>query len=274
MSKNKILVLGREDIEPFVIVKEILEKSKVKAKEEVTKDSQSVPWTINNKYYKANIQFWIDCAEPKEINEETKKHWKEIGNVLDGFIFVFDKYKPSSFEDIKKWNEIINDFDINVRLCIGKPSKEKSETDKEKLEKFYDDIENWTIENDFEYIDFENTEKTEEGKNGIERAIEALETNMWENAVMKKGNDKDENEDEDEEKKLMEEVEELRTKLFSKLDDDDGFDNLITNLKNLKAYGQNLPDDARRDLAAKVALSFEKHFGLEEEEDEELLKML
>jgi len=32
----------------------------------------------------------------------------------------------------------------------------------------------------------------------------------------------------------MEEVEDLRNKLFSKLDDDDGFDNLITNLKNLK----------------------------------------
>ncbi|ORY31104.1 hypothetical protein LY90DRAFT_627218 [Neocallimastix californiae] len=133
-------------------------------------------------------------------------------------------------------------------------------------EKFYDDIENWTIENDFEYIDFENTEETEEGKNGIARAIEALETNMWENAIMKKGNEKDEESDED--KKLMEEVEDLRNKLFSKLDDDDGFDNLITNLKNLKEFGQNLPDDARRDLAAKVALSFEMQFGLEDEDIE------
>ncbi|OUM69112.1 hypothetical protein PIROE2DRAFT_3005, partial [Piromyces sp. E2] len=171
---------------------------------------------------------------------------------------------PESFEDIKKWNEIINDFDINVKLCVGKATDSKSETDKEKLEKFYDDIDNWTLDNDFEYIDFENNEATEEGKNGVERVIEALETNMWENAVMKKGNDNDEEDDED--KKLMEEVEELRKKLFSKLDDDDGFDNLITNLKNLKDIGQSLPDEARRDLAAKVALSFEMHFGLEDED--------
>jgi len=32
----------------------------------------------------------------------------------------------------------------------------------------------------------------------------------------------------------MKEVEDLRNKLFSNLDDDDGFDNLVTNLKNLK----------------------------------------
>jgi len=36
----------------------------------------------------------------------------------------------------------------------------------------------------------------------------------------------------------MEEVEDLRNRLFSKLDDDDGFDNLITNLKNLKGILQ------------------------------------
>jgi len=248
------------------LLKKFWTSQKKKTKEEVTKDTHCVPWTINNKYYKADVQFWIDAANPKESNEETKKHWKEIGNVIEAFIFVFDKYKPESFEDIKKWNEIINDFDINVKLCIGKPSNKKTESDKKKLEKFYDDIENWTIENDFEYIDFENTEETEEGKNGIARAIEALETNMWENAIMKKGNEKDEESDED--KKLMEEVEDLRNKLFSKLDDDDGFDNLITNLKNLKEFGQNLPDDARRDLAAKVALSFEMQFGLEDEDIE------
>jgi len=70
-----------------------LDQSKKKTKEEVTKDTHCVPWTINNKYYKADVQFWIDAANPKESNEETKKHWKEIGNVIEAFIFVFDKYK-------------------------------------------------------------------------------------------------------------------------------------------------------------------------------------
>lgn len=264
MSKNKIFVIGREENKPYTVVKEILEK--VKSKDEVNKDTHCVPWTVDNKYYKAKLQFWIDSAKPEESSkEETKKHWQQIGNVIDAFIFVFDKYNPESFEDVKKWNEIINDFDINVKLCIGKVSDTKKETDKEKLEKFYDEIENWTIENDFEYIDHEISEATEEGKNGIERVIEALETNMWENAVMKKGNEKDE---EDDEEKLMKEVEDLRNKLFSNLDDDDGFDNLVTNLKNLKEFGQKLPDNQRRDLAAKVALSFEMHFGLDDEDDE------
>ncbi|ORX44151.1 hypothetical protein BCR36DRAFT_335009 [Piromyces finnis] len=263
MSKNKIFVLGREENQPFIVVKEILKKTN--SKEDINKDTHCVPWKINNKYYKANVQFWIDSAKPEESNEETKKHWKEIGNVIDAFIFVFDKYKPESFEDIKKWNDIISEFDINVRLCVGKASNNKSETDKNKLEKFYDDIENWTLDNDFEYIDFENNEATEEGKNGVERIIEALETNMWENAVMKKGNEDDEDNDEDE--KLMKEVEDLRNRLFSKFDDDDGFDNLITNLKNLKDFGQSLPDEARRDLAAKVALSFEMQFGLDDEDE-------
>jgi len=61
----------------------------------VNKDTHCVPWKIDNKYYKANVQFWIDSAKPEDSNEETKKHWKEIGNVIDAFIFVFDKYKVS-----------------------------------------------------------------------------------------------------------------------------------------------------------------------------------
>lgn len=55
--------------------------------------TQCIPWVIDNKYYTADVQFWIDSATPDHTDAATKETWDEIGHVIDAFIFVFDLNK-------------------------------------------------------------------------------------------------------------------------------------------------------------------------------------
>ncbi|RIB15029.1 hypothetical protein C2G38_2039709 [Gigaspora rosea] len=178
--RNKILVLGRRD--------------------DVSKGSEDhsgkiVPWKIETKYYTAQVEFWIDETVQKDLvdTEVIKGYENEesgIGNVVDAVLFVFRKDQPSTFDDIHAYLPFIRTYEPSIILAIGTGKNEANDA-KNKLHTSEDAFESWCLENGFEYVDAEEEREENDERVGLNRVLEALQSNMWEGMVRKPLNDKD-----------------------------------------------------------------------------------
>jgi len=98
-------------------------------------------------------------------------------------IFCFDGREDSSFEDILSWMPLLKNISSEIQLLIcdscDVPLRKK--------------ILEWSIENEFELIELNPSEESEDENNtifsksrGYGRVTEALQSHMWSNLVMKK----------------------------------------------------------------------------------------
>ncbi|CAG8595620.1 15980_t:CDS:2 [Cetraspora pellucida] len=176
LMRNKILVLGRRG--------------------DISKDFEDhagkrVPWKIATKYYTAQVEFWIDETVQKDLADaEVIKGYENeesgIGNVVDAILFVFRKDQPSTFDDIHVYLPFIRIYEPSIILAIG-----TGKIDANKSHEDEDAFENWCLENGFEYVDAEEEEQENGERVGLNRILEALQSNMWEGMVREPLNDND-----------------------------------------------------------------------------------
>lgn len=58
------------------------------------------------------------------------------------------------------------------------------------------------------------------------------------------------------------EINEMQSKLFGSIDEEDGLDKTFQMLQSMREHGKTLSDQERRKMAAQVALSFAAQLGL------------
>ncbi|CAG8785134.1 8833_t:CDS:2, partial [Dentiscutata erythropus] len=231
---------------------------------------EKVPWKIVTKYYTAQVEFWIDETVQKDLvdTEVIKGYENEengIGNVVDAVLFVFRKDQPSTFDDIHAYLPFIRTYEPSIILAIG-TGKNDTNDNVNRLHVSEDTFESWCLENGFEYVDAEEEEREENDvkeRVGLNRVLEALQSNMWEGMVREPLNDNDshlkldqkddkddlmsqlhdhnsapfDNEDDEFFKDVLpsqKEIESMYNHIFGDFDDEDGLDKVLTRLNSLR----------------------------------------
>ncbi|CAO3595052.1 unnamed protein product [Absidia cylindrospora] len=209
-TRNKILVTGSPGIGTLDVVEGVFTSSNqtipAGLKPTTTDDQQPqqqlningliIPWTIDNKYYTASVDFWLD--EPKTNSlKETISAYSEtdngVGQVVDAFIYVFKQH--DDFEWIKQWLHFLENCEPAIRLCIKLPatsatvvSKSQSVTHEEPSTSDDTYFEDWCLENQFGYIDISQPPSDiPMDKSGYDLVVDELHTNMWDGLSRKDG---------------------------------------------------------------------------------------
>ncbi|KAJ2008725.1 hypothetical protein H4R26_000044 [Coemansia thaxteri] len=209
-SKNKILVLGRPEINKARIVdavisqQPLLDLSSPDAKNDDEMGAKT-PWELQTRYYQASLEFWVDSTEqlPQEQAEHMQK-WlanpsqhddstddipmdasmnelqAHLSEVVDAIVFAFDPTNSTSFTDILPWARFSKVHEPGVLLCVAVRGAGNSccgqlaEEDKDAFFK-------WCVVNGWEWLDLTDTDPETEYTAG--RLREALVSNEWANMV-------------------------------------------------------------------------------------------
>lgn len=268
-------------------------------KQVIESDNQVVDsdytWKITTKYYSATVQFvFISSDDFTKISEN-----------VEAVLFV----TPQSVKELSDWYTKASaacggaDISPSVALVLEHDTDDvTSDGDAQKQE-----ILEWCLDNSAEYVHLDQ-ESDEFNKEGVLRVAEALQMNQWSNAVMadrgirqrpslipnippnpKESIEKDED-DEDDDGEIEDDMLDIDGSVpdvpesfmnFNGGDDDGMFDDFdmfganmektIESLQALRSKAQTLPDDQRRELALRVALSFARQVGEDTDEFEELV---
>ncbi|KAI8142490.1 hypothetical protein BJV82DRAFT_144027 [Fennellomyces sp. T-0311] len=297
LLRNKILVVGNKDSGILDFVKGIFKacdkEFPQKLVDEELKKSEGkhsgicIPWTIDTKYYTAKVDFWLDQVDgDQDVIKGYADQNNGIGQVVDAFVYVFRKDELSSFDGIKDWLPFLESCEPSIQLCVADG---KQEDDDLAL------IEDWCLDHQFEYVDLDQKTVEPLDKAGWDLAVDVLQTNLWDGMSQKEPDSKKSNEPllEDEEfyKELQmlslekekdqpkdstdandddidfdmpsqSEILRMQQQLFADIDKEDGLDKAFETMQALREQGKDLPDDERRRLAAKVALSFAAQLGV------------
>ncbi|KAI8331926.1 alpha and gamma adaptin binding protein p34-domain-containing protein [Chlamydoabsidia padenii] len=302
-TRNKILVTGYPGSGTLEVVKGIFQSSKqtIPTLTNDAKDGMIIPWVIDNKYYTAAVDFWVDEPLVDNLQETIDAYGQEenkVGQVVDAFIYVFTPDQPDSFEGIKRWLGFLNTCEPAIRLCIATAQKVDTTS-----------FEDWCLEHQFDFVDMAKQEQDDDeltpmDKVGYDLVVDALHTNMWDGLTRKDGKSKQPDvfvatttttTNEQDEKDLMDEMDDIENmdddewmkeieklkleqddldlpskeevgimydQLFGNIDQEDGLDKALQSLQAMRERGKDLPDEERRKMAAQVALSFAAQLGL------------
>eukprot|EP01117_Protostelium_nocturnum_P008527 TRINITY_DN3059_c0_g1_i1.p1 TRINITY_DN3059_c0_g1~~TRINITY_DN3059_c0_g1_i1.p1 ORF type:complete len:343 (-),score=154.74 TRINITY_DN3059_c0_g1_i1:111-1139(-) len=302
------------------------------------KRGENFEWKIDNKYYSVSVIL-------VSIHSNQLKKALESGE-FGGIVLLFDG--DNEFEkEIKPWAKYIEEKDPPVCLCLPLKGESKNSKEEDKLHVKYND---WCVDNGIEFVGpfgLESNEGEEDeedlygkGKYGMDRIVEALESNMWPGMVYKsqqrptssktaesfgdeieeftsaitatvnqlnvddklqssennkesksqpkKSENSTQKEKEtifnkNENKKEIEEEMKRRAHSFFKevemmeeeIDDGDemkqlqSFEKALQQLNAVRNNAKNLSDKDRREMAARVALSFLSEMGEEESDSDE-----
>lgn len=200
-----------------------------------------------------------------------------VGQVVDAFVYVFHKDNVDSFQGVKKWIPFLDQYEPSIRLCAALPFKQ----DNKKHD--FEDIEEWCLDHQFEYVDMDENTVEPLDKAGWDLAVDILQTNLWDGMKEHKSTQGKDDEQAADEELLRElqmlklenerdqdeidmpsqsEINDMQKLLFSEIDKEDGLDKAFETMQALREQGKDLPDEERRKLAAKVALSFAAQLGV------------
>ncbi|KAI7883952.1 hypothetical protein K492DRAFT_125696, partial [Lichtheimia hyalospora FSU 10163] len=240
-----------------------------------------IPWKITTKYYVASVDFWLDemadDTDRKQVIEGYADPDNGVGQVVDAFVYVFHKDNVSG--GVKDWISFLDKYEPSIRLCAALPFKQEKKQD-------FEDIEEFCLDHQFEYVDMD--EKTVEplDKAGWDLAVDILQTNLWDGMKEHKSTHGEDDEQAADEELLrgytelqmlklenehdqgepdmpsQSEINDMQKLLFNDLDKEDGLDKAFETMQALREQGKDLPDEERRKLAAKVALSFAAQLGV------------
>ncbi|KAJ3158514.1 hypothetical protein HDU86_002739 [Geranomyces michiganensis] len=265
-----------------------------------------VPLTLTTKYYRADIAIWIDSIATDIQSTPTDAEmdeWCRIGAaVIDAFVFVYDQEKPDSFLPLQNtWAKFIERVEPSIALCVANVASSNGRDVASTPSPLLAQHEEWCMEHDVEYVNMRlplSDNGNEEGdaieggfreRVGIERIVEALETNVWDGmeAIRGAGGAVSHAQDsfdaevgemtaEQAGAGLLSGAVPARLPAVPRFDesedeeaggdiDDDLFERSLRALQGLRDRGSTLPDDERRALAARIALSL----GLDSEDDDD-----
>ncbi|KAK2842332.1 hypothetical protein Q5P01_012532 [Channa striata] len=159
------------------LVKQILS---LKTLPEPTKREQTVawyPWTINNKYYTADVSL---CVVPDIFQMSS-----EIAQTTQAFIAYFDSTVKDGLERLNPWISVVKDLAPEVLILVCDRVYENGVTRHE--------AQQWCLAHAFELVELNPQELPDEDDDfpestGVKRIVQALNANVWSSVEMKDGN--------------------------------------------------------------------------------------
>ncbi|KAJ2852763.1 hypothetical protein IWW36_000120 [Coemansia brasiliensis] len=198
--KNKILVLGRSEVQKIALVRSIIAGNTC-INETTEDESAKIEWQLETRYFKAQLEFWIDNTE--EASDTYKQHmeqWlssstedtkftdsipmdkemtelqEQLSDMVDAIVFVFDPSRPQTFAEIVPWARYAQTYEPNVLLCVALGDKAADEAN---ADRWFD----WCVANGWEWVDL--TDKDPQTEYTVARIREALCTNEWDSMEAK-----------------------------------------------------------------------------------------
>lgn len=132
------------------------------------------PWTIDNKYYTADIHL---CVVP-----DASLVTDELAESVQALVLFFDSTQKSGLDSVSSWLTLAEMWSPEVmilvcdRVCESGVSRQKAQE--------------WCIGHGFELVELSPEELPEEDDDfpestGVKRIVQALNANVWANARMK-----------------------------------------------------------------------------------------
>nr|XP_020665678.1 alpha- and gamma-adaptin-binding protein p34 [Pogona vitticeps] len=149
-------------------------------KEELPKDvstysgAQFYPWTIDNKYYSAEIHF---CVMKNEFFVTA-----EIAEKVQAFLVYFDSTTITGLDSVSAWLPLVEEWLPEVMILVCDRVSENGISRQKAQE--------WCIKHSFELVELNPEELPDEDDDfpestGVKRIIQALNANVWSNVAMK-----------------------------------------------------------------------------------------
>lgn len=255
------------------------------------------PWTINNKYYTADVSL---CAVPNTFHMSL-----EIFQSTQAFIAYFNSSVKDGLEKLQPWISIIEEIAPEVLIVVCDKVCENGVTRHE--------AQQWCLSHSFELVELNPQDLPDEDDDfpestGVKRIVQALNANVWSNVEMKNGNNQglglmsslvagrhnnprssaeptqldletvdgeehEQNASEDsgtQENSVVDAMTDLDIQELADLTagnaDVDNFERLFTKLKEMKDKASSLPHDQRKVHAERVAKAFWMAIGGDNDE--------
>uniref|UniRef100_A0A8D0L8W2 Alpha and gamma adaptin binding protein n=1 Tax=Sphenodon punctatus TaxID=8508 RepID=A0A8D0L8W2_SPHPU len=135
------------------------------------------PWTIDNKYYSADIRL---CIVPNRFLVTA-----EIAESVQAFLIYFDSTIKSGLDGVSAWLPLAEEWLPEVMILICDRVSENG-INRQKAQE-------WCIKHGFELVELNPEELPDEDDDfpestGVKRIVQALNANVWSNVVMKNRN--------------------------------------------------------------------------------------
>ncbi|XP_068169972.1 alpha- and gamma-adaptin-binding protein p34 [Antennarius striatus] len=134
------------------------------------------PWTINNKYYTADVRI---CIVPTTFQMSS-----EIAQAMQAFIAYFDSTVKDGLEKLHPWISVVEDLAPEVLILVCDRVCENGVTRHE--------AQQWCLAHAFELVELNPQELPDEDDDfpestGVKRIVQALNANVWSSVEMKDG---------------------------------------------------------------------------------------
>ncbi|XP_066052747.1 alpha- and gamma-adaptin-binding protein p34 isoform X1 [Chamaea fasciata] len=132
------------------------------------------PWTIDNKYYSADIHL---CVVPNTFHVTG-----EIAEAVQAFIVYFDSTTKTGLEGVSEWLPLTEEWLPEVLILVCDRVSDNG-VNRQKAQE-------WCIKHGFELVELSPEELPDEDDDfpestGVKRIVQALNANVWSNVVMK-----------------------------------------------------------------------------------------
>ncbi|XP_068458545.1 alpha- and gamma-adaptin-binding protein p34 isoform X2 [Clinocottus analis] len=134
------------------------------------------PWTINNKYYTADVRL---CVVPSTFHMSS-----EIAQSMQAFIAYFDSSVKDGLEKLLPWISVVEDLGPEVLILVCERVCENGVTRHE--------AQKWCLAHAFELVELSPQDVPDEDDDfpestGVKRIVQALNANVWSSVEMKDG---------------------------------------------------------------------------------------
>lgn len=132
------------------------------------------PWTINNKYYSADVSL---CVVPSTFNMNS-----EVAQSMQAFIVYFDSKTKEGLSCVSPWLSVVEDLAPEVLIlvcdCVCETGVSRH------------DAQQWCLSHAFELVELNPQELPDEDDDfpestGVKRIVQALNANVWSSVEMK-----------------------------------------------------------------------------------------
>ncbi|XP_065497930.1 alpha- and gamma-adaptin-binding protein p34 isoform X2 [Caloenas nicobarica] len=132
------------------------------------------PWTIDNKYYSADIHL---CVVPNTFLVTA-----DIAESVQAFVVYFDSTIKCGLDSVSEWLPLTEEWLPEVMILVCNRVSENG-VNRQKAQE-------WCIKHGFELVELSPEELPDEDDDfpestGVKRIVQALNANVWSNVVMK-----------------------------------------------------------------------------------------
>ncbi|KAF4101353.1 alpha- and gamma-adaptin-binding protein p34 [Onychostoma macrolepis] len=132
------------------------------------------PWTINNKYYTANVSLCV-VSSPFDMNTE-------VARSMQAFIVYFDSKTKDGLNSVNSWLSVVEDLAPEVLILVCDHACDSGVSKQE--------AQQWCLAHAFELVELNPQDLPDEDDDfpestGVKRIVQALNANVWSSVEMK-----------------------------------------------------------------------------------------